>query len=98
MACAEISVMPVGIGVGISEHVAEAYRVAKKSRLKVELTPMGTVLEGNTDEIFRLAREMHQSLFTKGARRVITHLKIDERKDKVQGLEDRVKAVLEKAK
>ena len=98
MACAEISVMPVGIGEGMSEYVAAAYQVAKKSELKVELTSMGTVLEGDVEEIFQLAREMHQVLFDKGAKRVITHLKLDERRDKVQGLEDRKKVVLEKAK
>ena len=98
MACAEISVMPVGVGEGMSDYVAVAYQVAKKSNLKVELTPMGTVLEGDVDQIFRLAREMHLALFTKGAKRVVTHLKLDERRDKVQGIEDRMKVVLEKAK
>ena len=43
MACAEISVMPVGKGEGLSEYVAVAYKIAKNSGMKIELTPMGTV-------------------------------------------------------
>ncbi len=97
MACAEISVMPVGKGEGLSEYVAVAYKIAKNSGMKIELTPMGTVIEGDVDKIFRLAQEMHLSLFDKGAQRVITHLKLDDRRDKVQGIEERMKVVLDKA-
>jgi uncharacterized protein (TIGR00106 family) len=97
MAVAEISVMPVGKGEGLSEYVAIAYSIAKNSGLRCELTPMGTVLEGDVDKIFQLAQKMHLSLFDKGAQRVITHLKLDERRDKVQKIEERMQSVMDKA-
>jgi uncharacterized protein YqgV (UPF0045/DUF77 family) len=41
---------------------------------------MGTIVEGTTDELFSLARELHQVVFSDAVRRVITIIKIDERR------------------
>ncbi len=84
MAVAEISVVPIGTGSpSVSQEVARAVQIVRgQSKVKYQLSPMGTVLEGDLEDIMRLAMEMHRSLFEGGAARVITTIKIDDRRDK----------------
>jgi uncharacterized protein (TIGR00106 family) len=43
---------------------------------------MGTIIEGDLDEILEVIRKMHEHPFTQGAVRVSTSIKIDDRRDK----------------
>jgi len=93
---AEISVVPLGTGsAGVSGYVAGCMDVLiGNSKIKYRLTPMGTILEGPLDEVLKVTRAMHAVPFAKGAVRVITTLKIDDRCDRrlsMQGKVDRVK-------
>jgi uncharacterized protein (TIGR00106 family) len=92
---AEISVVPLGIGTpGVSEFVAACVEVlAKRKKISYLLTPMGTILEGPLDEILSATREMHEVPFGKGALRVVTTLKIDDRRDKVLSMEGKLTSV-----
>lgn len=97
MAIIEVSIVPVGTGnPGIAEYVAEAVKVFKKAGLKFNVTPMGTVLEGELASLLEVIKKAHESCFTAGAKRVLTHIKIDDRRDKEQSAEEKVKAVMEK--
>ena len=93
---AEISVVPVGTGsAGISQYVAACLDVVKdREGISYRLTPMGTILEGPFDIIIKVARKMHEAPFGKGAARVITTLKIDERRDKTNTMDGKLKSVL----
>ena len=77
MAVVEISVTPLGTGTGVSQYVAGCVDVARKSGLKVQLTPMGTILEGEMSAIWPVLERMEAHPFTKGAQRV----SIDDRRD-----------------
>jgi uncharacterized protein (TIGR00106 family) len=92
---AEISVVPLGTGsAGVSGYVAECMDVLAASGIKYQLTPMGTILEGPLDQVLKVARAMHDVPFARGAVRVITTLKIDDRCDlklTMQGKIDRVR-------
>jgi uncharacterized protein (TIGR00106 family) len=92
---AEISVVPLGTGsAGVSEYVAGCMDVlAKSSGIKYRLTPMGTILEGPLDLVLKAARAMHEAPFTKGAVRVVTTLKIDDRCDKALTMKGKLDAV-----
>jgi uncharacterized protein (TIGR00106 family) len=58
---------------------------------------MGTVIEGDLDEILRVVRLMHESPFNEGAQRVSTQIKIDDRRDvKTHTLAYKVRSVEEK--
>ncbi|HKL25374.1 MAG TPA: MTH1187 family thiamine-binding protein [Desulfuromonadales bacterium] len=82
MAVVEISVTPLGTGQpGVSEYVAGCVKIAAKSGLSYQLTPMGTVLEGDLEQIFPVLREMAEYPFARGAVRVSTLIKIDDRRD-----------------
>ena len=97
MAIVEVSVVPIGIQeISLSGYVADALRVLNKSGLKYELTSMGTIVEGDLDEIIRTIREMHETTFQKEIMRVVTTIKIDDRRDKQATSEGKVESVLKK--
>ncbi len=98
MPMAEITIVPVGVGVSVSDYVAEALKVVKRSGLKYQLTPTSTVIEGDLDELFKVLKEMHESPLVKGAPRVVTVIKIDDRRDKTITMEYKVRVVEEKLK
>ena len=54
---------------------------------------MGTSLEGETADILAVVGELHAVPFELGIPRVYTVLKLDERRDKEQTLEDKVASV-----
>jgi len=84
MAVAEISVIPLGTETpSVSKYVARAVKVLQREKdIKYEITSMGTIIEGDLDKILSLARKMHEGTFGEGVARVITVIKIDERRDK----------------
>ncbi|QIA26536.1 MTH1187 family thiamine-binding protein [Thermaerobacter sp. PB12/4term] len=94
MAIVAVSIAPVGEGVSVSPWVARALEVlAGQDRVRYQVGPMFTTLEGDLDEILRLIRAMHEAMFEGGARRVSTVIKIDDRRDRAQTMEDKVAAV-----
>jgi uncharacterized protein (TIGR00106 family) len=98
MATADLTV----IGLGRSDPSASAYiaeiqrRLAAQERVHFELHAMGTSLEGSTDDILAVVAELHRVPFEMGLPRVYTVLKLDERRDKDQTLEDKVRSVEER--
>jgi uncharacterized protein (TIGR00106 family) len=95
---AEISVVPLGTAeASVSDYVASCLDVAAASKkIKYCLTSMGTIIEGPLEDVLEITRKMHEVPFKKGARRVITTLKIDDRSDKkltMQGKLDSVKKI-----
>lgn len=98
MAVVEISVAPLGTGKpGVSAYVAGCVEVVAASGLTYQLTPMGTVIEGDIDAILAVVRRMHEVPFDKGAVRVSTLIKIDDRRDSgSHGLKGKMDSVLSK--
>jgi len=93
----EVSVIPVGGGTAsLGDTVVETLKPLKQQGLKFELNAMGTNLEGDLDTLFRAVRQMHEAGFKKGAPRVLTVIKLDDRRDKELSMEYKVKSVLEK--
>jgi uncharacterized protein (TIGR00106 family) len=92
---AEISVVPLGTASpGVSEYVAACMDLLNKQKsISYRLTPMGTILEGPLDEVLALTREMHEVPFKKGALRVATTLKIDDRRDKPLSMDGKLASV-----
>ena len=99
MAILEISIVPIGIrGSSLSSNVADCLRVLKKEKVHYELTAMGTNVEGDLKKLIRIALKMHEVPFRKGAPRVLTTLKIDDRRDKKGTLAGKKEAVQSKLK
>ncbi len=99
MAVVEISIVPLGTGsTSLSPYVAECEKELRESSegLKYELTAMGTIIEGDLDQILKLVRRLHEVPFNSGAKRVSTTIKIDDRRDKKGTIDQKVKAVEDK--
>ena len=92
----EVSIVPVGTGTtSISDFVAESEKVLKKySDLKYKITAMSTEIEGkDIDEIFDAIKEMHLAQINKGAKRVETSIRIDDRRDKECTFSEKIASV-----
>ncbi len=91
----ELSIVPLGTATpSVSHYVAACLEPLKKAKdVRYQITPMGTVVEGPLDRVMELALEMHEVPFTKGAMRVVTTIKIDDRRDRMPRMEDKVAAV-----
>lgn len=90
----EISVVPVGTAsASFSSQVTAAVQRVAKRGLSYQVTPIATVVEGSMDDLWTVAREIHETAFADGADRVITNISIDDRKDKRLSLDGQVQAV-----
>lgn len=97
MAVVEVSITPLGTGdPGVSQYVAGCVRIARASGLSCQLTPMGTIFEGDLDAILATIRTMQESVFAAGAVRVSTLIKIDDRRDRPHTMSAKVTSVEEK--
>jgi len=95
MALLEISVVPLGTSTpSIGDYVADVIRTCKRSKVKYRLTDMGTIVEGRPGDLFKLAQKLHETPFKKGAKRVMTTLSIDDRRDKEVRLDGKVNSVM----
>ena len=77
----EISVYPLGTSnPSITGEVSAIFDVLDTCGLKYEISVMGTTVEGNLDELLSLAGKLHNAVFSDSVRRVVTMIKIDERR------------------
>lgn len=95
MAIVEVTVVPLGTGnTSLSEYVAGCHQIlAEKDEIDYQLTPMGTIIEGDLDVIFEVIKELHETPFANGAKRVSTSIKIDDRRDKEASMEQKINSV-----
>ena len=94
MALLEITVIPLGTaGSGLSVWIAGLESLLEESCLPFRLNDMGTIVEGSADELFTIARKLHEHCFGDGAARVYTVMKIDDRRDKAVSIGDKVASV-----
>ena len=92
---AEISTFPVGVGTSLSKYVKQAVKVIDEfSGIRVVHHPMGTVIEANDlDTILEVVKLAHFAIVDTGAERILTQIRIDDRRDKPREMEDKIKAI-----
>jgi len=95
MALIEVSTIPLGTGTpSLSRYVARAVEILQGEKdIKYELTPMGTIIEGDLERLLALVRKMHEAVFDAGAMRVVTVMKIDDRRDKTSSMSSKMEAL-----
>ncbi len=95
MATADLTVIALGRPeASASAYIAEIQRrLARQARARYVMHAMGPSLEGDTADVLALVGELHAVPFELGVPRVYTVLKLDERRDKAQTLDDKVAAV-----
>jgi len=98
VAVVETTIVPLGTGsTSVSQYVVDCHKVLQKeTRVKYQLTPMGTIIEGDLDVILEVIRKMHEVPFENGAMRVSTSIKIDDRRDKTGSIDQKLNSVKEK--
>jgi uncharacterized protein (TIGR00106 family) len=89
----DFCVVPLGVGVSVSEYVAECQRVLIAAGLSHQMHPYGTVVEGEWDEVFAALRACHERVHTMGAPRISTSLRLGTRVDREQSMQDKLDSV-----
>ncbi|HIH36928.1 MAG TPA: MTH1187 family thiamine-binding protein [Methanocellales archaeon] len=94
MVVAELSVIPLGKEVSISKYVKAVLEALKSADVKYEAGAMSTTIEAkNLVELFDVVARAHEAVFRMGAKRVVTTLKIDDRRDKVMSITSKLGAI-----
>ena len=92
---AEFTISPIGVGESLSRYVAQVIDLVDKSGLPYLLTPMGTIVEGEWEEVLGLIERCHKRMLEL-APRVATRIYIDDRPGRRGLLEYKTKSVEEK--
>lgn len=84
----------------MSKEVAAAFDAIREVKnLKTKLTALGTQVEAkDLGSVLQAVEAAHKAAKSAGAKRVISTVRIDERLDKAQTLQDKVRSVKRKLK
>ena len=90
----EFNLIPIGVGVSVSRFLASALKELDKLNVKYTITPMCTIFEAESvGEAFKIVEAAHEALFKAGLKRVVTTVRIDDRRDVKRSMEDKVKSL-----
>jgi len=93
---ADFCVVPLGVGVSVSEYVAQCQRVLADSGLSHQMHAYGTNVEGEWDEVFAAIRRCHERIHAMGAPHIRTTVRVGTRTDRVQAMADKLQSVRDK--
>jgi uncharacterized protein (TIGR00106 family) len=97
MVLLEFSMSPLGKGESVGKYVARSLDIIDKSGVAYRLNPMGTVLEGEWDQVFALVRQCYRRM-KKDCNRISCTIKVDYRKGHSGRLLTKVASVEKKLK
>lgn len=92
----QFSIVPLGKRESISEHMSKALEIVDKCGLPYRLTPMGTVVEGEWDEVMALIRTCHLKVLNNSMPRLLTTITIDDRPGKHDRITEKIRSVEKK--
>lgn len=95
MVVCEFSVVPLGVGESISAQVVRCVKIVRESGLPHKLTPMGTILEGEWDQVFSVIKRCRDEL-RRDFNRVLITIRVDDREAPPGRLKAKVRSVEEK--
>ncbi|MHC4779570.1 MAG: MTH1187 family thiamine-binding protein [Planctomycetota bacterium] len=93
---ADVTLVPIGVGVSLSKYVAACEVVLREAGLNPRLHAYGTNVEGEWEEVFGAIRLCHERIHSMGAPRITTTVKVGTRTDRDQTMDDKVRSVEEK--
>ncbi|MBN2124145.1 MAG: MTH1187 family thiamine-binding protein [Deltaproteobacteria bacterium] len=96
MTLMEFSLIPLDKGASFSPYVARTLRMVDESGLEYRLNPMGTVVEGEWEDLLALLTRCFRQL-EKESDRISLTVKFDSRKGVTGTLESKIRSVEEKA-
>lgn len=91
----ELAVDPIGTSsTSVSRYVKAAIEVIAKRGYKYQVGPMGTSVElPRLEDLGILIKEIHDTLNKMGVNRIVTVVRIDDRRDKEETMEYKVSKV-----
>lgn len=97
MVLLEFSMSPLGKGESVGKYVARSLDIVDKSGVAYRLNPMGTVLEGEWDDVLRVVTRCFQRM-KRDCGRISCSIKIDYRKGHAGRLSSKVASVEKRLK
>jgi uncharacterized protein (TIGR00106 family) len=91
----EFTIVPLDKGTSLSHFVARVLDIVDKSGLDYRLTPMGTVVEGEWDDLVDLLNRAFKAV-EPASERLILSVKFDHRKDAENRLIKKIESVEKK--
>ena len=95
-AIADVCVVPIGVGVSVSEYVVACEKIFREAGLEPRLHAYGTNVEGEWDTVTSAIRLCHERIHAMGAPRVSTSIRIGTRTDRAQSMQDKIDSVTSK--
>jgi uncharacterized protein (TIGR00106 family) len=92
MVLLEFSMSPFDKGESLSAYVARSLDIIDRSGLPYRLTPMGTIIEGEWDEVMKVVTDCFEAM-KQDCSRISTSIRIDYRAGKSGRLESKIEAV-----
>lgn len=88
----DLTILPLRGGRHISDELAEAIKLIDASGLPYQLTPSGTCIEGNWEEVMPLIQRCHNVIRSMSSH-LVTLIKIEEEHDKENKLTTNIESV-----
>lgn len=76
----------------MGDQIAKVLKIVDESGLPYKANPMGTVIEGEWDQVMALIKKCHQEVL-KGSPRLVTSISIDDRPGKPDRITEKLKSV-----
>jgi uncharacterized protein (TIGR00106 family) len=95
-AIADISIIPLGVGLSLSSYVAACEQVFTEHGLEPKLHANGTNVEGDWDRVMDALKACHERLHEMGVPRVATNLRVGTRTDREPSMDAKLNSVKEK--
>lgn len=90
---ADLCVVPIGVGLSVSQYIAACERVLSDAGLRTQLHAYGTNIEGEWDAVFAAIKRCHEVVHEMGAPRISTMIRVGTRTDRPQTMADKVRSV-----
>ena len=88
----EFSMSPMDKGESVSEQVSRSLKIIDESGVPYRLNPMGTVLEGEFDEVMGVVKQCYETMRS-DCKRITCGIKIDYREGKSGRLESKMASI-----
>jgi uncharacterized protein (TIGR00106 family) len=95
-AIADISIIPLGVGLSLSSYVAACEKTLIEHGLEPRLHANGTNVEGDWDQVMSALKDCHERLHSMGVPRIATNLRLGTRMDREPSMDAKLAAVKEK--
>lgn len=89
----DLCVVPVGVGVSVSEYVTACQRVLEDAGLEHQMHAYGTNIQGDWDAVMAAVKRCHEVVHEMGAPRITSSMRLGTRTDRDQSMQDKIDSV-----